>query len=102
MKQVSCVGGGVPIIKLERETLGDGADASGFWPKSALSYRYALPVNAQYVAAACAQSGVTVTLFKGSTSPETQTCSGSSTTPDKVYFGATSSGNNVSAVRLSF
>jgi parallel beta-helix repeat protein len=76
---------------------GDGDDATAFWPASALWRRHGIPVNAQYVAVACLQSGVSVTLFKGSSAPETQTCSASGSDPGKVYFGSATSGNNVSA-----
>ncbi len=56
---------------------GDGNDATSFWPASALAMRYGIPVNAQYLAVACLQPGVTLTLFKGNALPETQTCSSS-------------------------
>ncbi len=75
----------------------DGADATAFWPVSAFTRRYAFPVNAQYVAVACLAPDVTVTLFKGSTGTETQTCSASGSNPGKLFFGATTSGNNVAA-----
>ncbi len=43
---------------------GDGDDATALWPESAFARRYGIPINAQYVAVACLQSNVTVTLFK--------------------------------------
>jgi parallel beta-helix repeat protein len=76
---------------------GDGDDATAFWPVSALSRRHGIPVNAQYVAVACLQSGVSVTLFKGSSAPDTQTCSASGSDPGKLYFGSATSGSNVGA-----
>lgn len=76
---------------------GDGSDASAFWPVGVLGYRYALPVNAQYVAVACLASGVTVTLFKGSATPDTQTCSATGNDPGKLYFGVNTSGAHLSA-----
>ena len=83
-----------PIAAVQYED-GDGDDASAFWPVSAFARRHGIPINTQYVAVACLQSGVTVTLFKGSAAPETQTCSASGNDPGKVYFGSSTSGDNV-------
>jgi hypothetical protein len=76
---------------------GDGNDATAFWPTGFHSKRIALPVGAQYLAIACTAASVDVTLYRGATSPDTQTCSGSSTTPGKVYFGSATNGVNLAA-----
>lgn len=76
---------------------GDGTDATAFWQSGHFGRRHGLPVNAQYLAAACDQPSVTLTLYKGASAPEVQSCSGSSTTPGKAYFGANTSGANLSA-----
>lgn len=76
---------------------GDGADATAFWSSGNFAKRYGIPVNTQYVVVGCLQANVSVTLFKGAAAPETQTCSGSSTTPGKAYFGSASSGANLTA-----
>ena len=83
-----------PITAVQYED-GDGASASAFWPPSIFSTYHGLPVNAQYANTVCNQTNVSVTLYKGSLSPETQTCSGSATNPGKVYFGANTSGANL-------
>lgn len=74
---------------------GDGADATAFWTAANAARRHGLPVDAQYLAIACDQPSVSLTLYKGANAPETQSCSGSSTTPGKAYFGASSSGANL-------
>ena len=76
---------------------GDGNDATTFWPSGSFGRRYGVPINTQYIAVACNQSSTSVTLYKGVNAPETQTCSGSSTTPGKVYFGSSTSGANIPA-----
>lgn len=76
---------------------GDGNDATAFWVSAHAGRRYGLPVDAQYVAIACDQPNVTLTLYKGRSPPESQSCSGSSTTPGKAYFGASTSGPNLAA-----
>ncbi|MGH8240490.1 MAG: hypothetical protein ACREXP_26215, partial [Steroidobacteraceae bacterium] len=76
---------------------GDGTDATAFWTAGASARRHGVPVDAQYLAIACDQPSVTLTLYKGANPPETQSCSGSSTTPGKAYFGSSTSGGNLKA-----
>lgn len=85
-----------PIAAVQYDD-GDGNDATAFWPAGSFGRRHAIPVDAQYLAIVCDQTSVTVTLYKGANPPETQICSGSSTTPGKAYFGSNASGVNVAA-----
>jgi hypothetical protein len=85
-----------PVMAVQTDD-GDGNDATAFWPPSVHTRRVALPVDAQYVAVACTSASVTVTLYRGATLPDSQTCSGSLTNPGKVYFGNATNGVNLSA-----
>jgi parallel beta-helix repeat protein len=85
-----------PVMAVQTDD-GDGSDATAFWPSSLHTRSVALPVNAQYLAVACTSASVTVTLYRGATAPDSQTCSGSSTNPGKVYFGSATNGVNLPA-----
>ena len=85
-----------PIAAVQYDD-GDGNDATAFWSVASFGRRHAVPIDAQYLAVVCEQLNVTVTLYKGANPPETQICSGSSTTPGKAYFGSSTSGVNLAA-----
>lgn len=76
---------------------GDGSDATAYFSPSDLGRRQGLPIDAQYLAVVCDQPSVTVTLYRGANEPQVQSCSGSSTTPGKAYFGTNTSGANLTA-----
>ncbi|HKE96877.1 MAG TPA: hypothetical protein VKB34_21395, partial [Povalibacter sp.] len=63
-----------PVAAVEYDD-GDGNDSTAFWSAASLGTRHGIPVNAQYLAVACNQPGVTLTLYKGRNAPETQSCS---------------------------
>jgi hypothetical protein len=75
----------------------DGSEATAFWPPQYFAKRYALPVDAQYVAISCLESGVDITLNDGVNPAQTQTCSSDGITPGKVYFGSGTDGVNIAA-----
>jgi parallel beta-helix repeat protein len=85
-----------PIAAVQYDD-GDGSDMTAFWGSSHFGRRLGVPVGAQYLAVACTDSNVSVTLYKGSTSPETQVCSSSGNAPGKVYFGDSSGGAHLGA-----
>ena len=85
-----------PIAAVQYDD-GDGSDMTAFWGSSHFGRRLGVPVGAQYLAVACTDTNVSVTLYKGSTSPETQVCSSSGNSPGKVYFGDSSGGAHLGA-----
>ncbi len=85
-----------PVMAVQHDD-GDGNDATAFWPASLHTRRFAIPVDAQYVAVACTSASVSVTLYRGATAPDAQTCSGSATNPGKVFFGSATNGANIPA-----
>jgi len=74
----------------------DGVEATGFWPAEFFATSYGLPVNTQYVAVTCFDSGTTVTLNDGG-SVVSQTCSANGNAPGKAFFGSTADGTNIGA-----
>ena len=85
-----------PVMAVQHDD-GDGNDATAFWPVSLHTRRLAIPVDAQYLAVACTSASVSVTLYRGATAPDSQTCSGSATNPGKVFFGSATNGANIPA-----
>jgi hypothetical protein len=72
----------------------DGYEATSFWSPDFAATSFALPVNTQYVAVVCLESGTTITLRDGG-STDIQTCSASGQFPAKEFFGSTSDGTRI-------
>ena len=75
---------------------GDGADQTAFMRTQDLGTRFGIPTDAQYATIVCPTIGTIVTLYDNQgNSLAQQTCSG--TLVGKAYFGATTSGANITA-----
>lgn len=85
-----------PIAAVQYDD-GDGLGATALWPEALFATAHGFAAGTQYAVAVCVDSNVSVTLYRGAAVPETQLCSGSLTSPGKVYFGASVSGANMGA-----
>lgn len=74
----------------------DGIEATAFWDPIFFARRYGFPINTQYIAVACHETAV-INLYDQGAVVDTQTCTATGNTPGKAYFGAASSGINISA-----
>ena len=74
----------------------DGGEATAFLSPDYFTSRFALPIDAQYIAAVCLQS-TSITLSDPVTGVQTQNCSSDGITPGKVYFGSSVDGVNITA-----
>ncbi len=74
----------------------DGSEATSFLPTHLLSNIFGIPLDAQYLAIACARQNTRVTLYDGTNNPITQVCNGvPENYPGKLLFGSTQDGLNI-------
>jgi hypothetical protein len=66
---------------------GDGNEQTAFYPTHMLNERFGIPKDAQYVAITCTEPDTSVTLYRPSSEPVTETCSADGEYPDKLFFG---------------
>ena len=77
---------------------GDGQEQTAFMRTGDLGTRFGIPTDAQYIVVGCPVAGTTVTLFNNlGQEVDKQTCTGIATSPNKAYFGSSTSGANIVA-----
>lgn len=84
-----------PIAAVEYAD-GDGSETTAYFDTVYMANHYGLPVDSQYIVAACLQTGE-ITLTDGVNLAQTQTCTSDGQIPGRVHFGSSTDGVNINA-----